>query len=84
MLVNVHVMHSYGSLFPCLFAPFCGLFGIGALAFWIWMIVEVATKEPTEDKDRLMWLLIVVLVGWIGALIYFFARRPQRKKLYGR
>jgi hypothetical protein len=46
--------------------------------FWIWMIVDCVTKEPTEGNNKLIWILVIVLVGWIGALIYYFARRPQR------
>ena len=65
---------------PAIIAPF----GLLLMAFWIWMIVEVATKEPAEDNDKIMWLLIVLLCSWIGAAIYFFVRRPERIRKYGR
>lgn len=68
----------------CLCFPFIGVFALAGLAFWIWSIVEVATKEPSEDQDRLMWLLIVLLLGWIGALVYLIVRRPERIRKYGR
>ena len=68
---------------PCCICPFF-LFGLLLSAFWIWMIVEAATKEPAEEKDKLMWVLIVVLGHTIGAAIYFFARRPERIRKYGR
>ena len=53
-------------------------------AFWIWMIVDCATKEPSEGNDKLIWILIIVLGHFIGALIYYFVRRPQRLARYGR
>ncbi len=68
---------------PC-FGVFAVIFVIAALVLWIWMIVEVATKEPSEDPDRLMWLLIVLLLGWVGGLVYLIARRPTRIQKYGR
>lgn len=52
--------------------------------FWIWMIVDCATNEPAEDKDRVMWILVVVLAGLIGGAIYYFVRRPERVKKYGK
>jgi prolipoprotein diacylglyceryltransferase len=59
---------------------------VGALgtAFWIWMIIDVATKEPSDSNDKVMWVLIVVLTGLIGAAIYYFVRRPERIKQLGK
>ena len=57
---------------------------IGALAFWVWMLVEAITKEKPESQDRLIWVLVVVLGGPLGAAIYFFARRPARIRELGR
>ena len=50
---------------------------VGATAFWIAMLIEVATKE-TDPNERLVWVIIVVFTHIIGALIYFFVRRPIR------
>ena len=55
-----------------------------AVAFWVWMIIDCATREPAEGNERLIWILIIVLAHWIGALIYYFVRRPKRIDLYGR
>jgi membrane-associated phospholipid phosphatase len=56
------------------------VFGIGIVgtAFWIWMMIDCATKEPSEGNDRLVWIIIVVFTHFIGAAIYFLVRRPQR------
>jgi hypothetical protein len=57
--------------------------GFGGTIFWIWMIVECATKEPAQGNDKIVWILIIVLAQWIGALVYFFVRRPQRIARFG-
>ncbi|HEY3135339.1 MAG TPA: PLD nuclease N-terminal domain-containing protein [Blastocatellia bacterium] len=44
---------------------------------WVWMIVECATKEPS-GSDKIVWILVILLGGCIGAAIYFFVRRPKR------
>lgn len=50
--------------------------------FWIWIVVDVATKE--KGDQQVLWLLLVILAGIIGATVYFFARRPDRIKQLGR
>lgn len=62
------------------------IFAVGLLAtiFWIWMLVDCATNEPSEGNDKIIWILVIVLAHGIGALIYFLARRPQRMARYGR
>src|SRR5436309_8823447 len=54
---------------------------IAALVFWIMKIVEVAQiPEPqyrAAGTDKTVWVLVVVLVGWVGALIWHFAKRDD-------
>jgi hypothetical protein len=64
----------------CLF----GLVGIALLVMWIWMLIDCATNEPPESNEKLLWLLIIIFTGGIGGIIYYFVRRPERKRLYQR
>ncbi len=57
--------------------------GLAGSVFWVVMIIECATKEPSEGNDKLTWILIIVFTHWIGALIYYFVRRPQRIAQFG-
>lgn len=54
---------------------------IAGLVFWIMKIVEVAgIPEPqyrAAGTDKTVWVLVVVLVGWVGALIWQFAKRDD-------
>lgn len=50
---------------------------------WIWMIVDCATNEPS-GTDKIVWILIVLLGGCIGAAIYLLVRRPKRREQFGR
>jgi hypothetical protein len=59
------------------------LMGLALFVFWIWMLVDCATKEPSQGNDKIIWILIIIFAHWIGALIYFLVRRPERKKLFG-
>lgn len=51
---------------------------VASTALWIWMLVDCATKESSTGNDKLVWILVIVLTHWIGALIYLLVRRPER------
>ena len=60
------------------------LIGVLATIFWIWMLVECVMKEPSQGNDKLIWALIIIFIQGLGAVIYFFFRRPIRIRQYGR
>jgi hypothetical protein len=53
---------------------------LAGTVFWLWMLVECATKEPSGN-EKIVWTIIIVFTHFIGAAIYFFVRRPQRNRL---
>lgn len=46
--------------------------------FWLWMLIDCLTHEPKYGDERLIWVLVIIFTQIIGALIYFFVRRPRR------
>jgi len=54
-----------------LFLPLL-LIGIMFFVFWIFMIVDAATRKFKDSADKIVWILVIVLTGCIGALIYYF------------
>lgn len=60
------------------------ILGLASTAFWIWMLIDCATKEPDRGNTKAIWILVIVFTHWIGALIYLFARRPDRIRETGR
>ena len=61
-----------------------GVLVIAALIFWIWTLVDCATKEPSEGNDKIVWILIILLTNMIGAILYFLIRRPKRIQEFDR
>jgi hypothetical protein len=70
----------FSSIFMIFFFGFFCIFGLISIAFWVWMLIDCVTKETDVGNSRLIWVLIIVLTGAIGGLIYFFVRRQPRKK----
>jgi hypothetical protein len=54
------------------------LFVLLLLGFWVWMLVDCLTNEPSEGNDKLIWAAVIFFGNCLGATIYYFARRPQR------
>jgi len=67
------------------------LLAIGTMVLWVLAIVDAATRNDWEypnaiqgrpsTNDKMMWLLVVILAGIVGALVYYFVvMRPYPLK----
>lgn len=67
---------SFGPLaaLPCCFFA---VLGVGLFVFWIWMLIDCLTKEFPGENEKVIWVLVVILLNWVGALVYFFVGRPK-------
>ncbi len=70
--------------FHALFAGVWGIFSLLFLVFWIWMIVDVAKRKFKNDVEKIIWLLVVILGMWIGAIVYFIVIRMYNIRGLGR
>ena len=61
-----------------------GIISLLSFALWIWMLIDCISNEPSEGNDKIIWILVIVLAGVIGALIYYLVRRPKRIEQYGK
>jgi prolipoprotein diacylglyceryltransferase len=46
-----------------------------SFVFWIWMLIDCATrpdKKFPNKGDKIVWILVILFIGVIGALIYYF------------
>jgi hypothetical protein len=53
--------------------------GLLTFAFWIWMLIDAAQNRGLDQNERVIWVVVVALLHFLGALIYFFVGRPKRK-----
>ncbi|WP_445475235.1 PLDc N-terminal domain-containing protein [Methanococcoides methylutens] len=60
-----------------MFLMFAGL-AVASTLFWFWMLIDCVMNEPSQGNDKLIWVIIIVFTQLLGALIYFFFRRPKR------
>lgn len=63
--------------------PFIVL-SLAATVFWLWMLIDCVTNGPSEWNDKIIWVLVIVLLTFLGALLYFFVRRPTMRRMIGK
>ena len=57
-----------------LFMLVIGALILASLVIWIWMLVDCIRRDFNE---KALWLLIILLTGIIGAIVYYFVvKRP--------
>lgn len=49
--------------------------------FWVLMIIDAVKREFDSDGEKVAWVLIVILIGLLGAIIYYFAVKKNAKKV---
>ena len=59
------------------------LIAIAVFGFWLWMFIDCLTKEPSEGNDKLIWAAVIFFLNGLGALLYYFVRRPTRIEQFG-
>jgi hypothetical protein len=61
-----------------IFAGFFAFF-IANIVLVIWALVD-AIRVPDDSMyragNKLIWILVIILAGFVGAIVYFFVGRP--------
>jgi hypothetical protein len=52
---------------------------LALFAFWIWMLISAVQNKGLTEGEKIAWVLVVALLHFLGALIYFFVGHPKRK-----
>ena len=64
-----------GGLFLAI--PCCGgVLGLLLTAFWIWVLIDCLMRD-FPGNDKVVWALVIVLLGPFGALIYLLIGRSR-------
>lgn len=48
------------------------------IVFWVYMLIDCAKRKFKKADDKIVWIIIIALLQWVGALIYYFV--IKRKK----
>ena len=48
------------------------LMGILFFVFWLITLIDAITRKFKEGNEKILWVLVIILTGIIGSLIYYF------------
>ncbi len=51
--------------------------GLGGFVFWLWMLIHAITNKGPQDAEKIVWVLVIIFLPFIGSIIYFFVGRPK-------
>ena len=49
--------------------------------FWIWMLIDCLKRKFSSDTEKIVWVLVIIFLGAIGAAVYFFVVKSDDKKI---
>ena len=52
------------------------IIAVGSL-FWLWMLVDAITNAALNGTEKIVWVLVVLFLHFVGALLYFFLARSK-------
>jgi Phospholipase_D-nuclease N-terminal len=56
------------------------MMGLALVGFVFWIISLIHVLQHSDVKDRVLWIVLLLVVGNIGGIIYFFVvKRPYDK-----
>jgi uncharacterized RDD family membrane protein YckC len=69
--------HAIGAGLGILVILFFIALAVLAFVFWIWMLIDAIKNPGLSGTERIVWVLVIVFLHFLGALIYFFAGRRR-------
>jgi Phospholipase_D-nuclease N-terminal len=66
-----------GGIFLVLGICFSFMLAVLSFVFWIWMLIDSVSNQKLIGNEKVIWVLVIALTHWLGALIYFLVARNQ-------
>lgn len=61
-----------------IFGFFTMIIGLGCALIWVLALIEIVQSEFQDKNERIIWLLLVILLPFIGTILYYAIGRKQR------
>ncbi|NRB63214.1 MAG: PLDc N-terminal domain-containing protein [Saprospiraceae bacterium] len=52
--------------------------GMGLVAVWFFSLLDIIRSDFTGQHDKLIWLLVIILIPFIGTILYLTIGRAQK------
>lgn len=56
-------------------------FGIASTVLWIWALIDVARNTAIDSGTKIVWVVAIVLLPFLGSIVYLVAGRTSRQRV---
>lgn len=53
------------------------IFGIGGFILFLWALIDVIRRQFSNPNDKVLWLVLIILIGWLGPILYLAIGRKK-------
>ena len=53
------------------------IFAFGGFALFLWALIDVIRRQFPNPNDKILWILLVILIGWLGPILYLIIGRKK-------
>lgn len=72
-----------GGLFGLFVLLFGAVLSLAGFVFWLWMLIHAITNKGLGDGEKIVWVLVIIFLPFIGSVIYFFIGRTKGRSAVG-
>ena len=69
-----------GLVFGGITLLFTIVLSVVGFVIWILMLVDCVNRKFKKKDEKIIWVIVIVLTGIIGALIYYFVVKRKAKR----
>jgi len=66
-----------GGAFGLLALLIGAVISLAGFIFWLWMLIHAITNKGVQDGEKIVWVLVIIFLPFLGSIIYFFIGRPK-------
>ena len=66
-----------GGVFGLLVWLVMAALSLALFAFWLWMLIHAITNKGLGGAEKIVWVIVIIFLPFLGSLIYFFIGRPK-------
>lgn len=70
--------HAVGGIIGLFFLLIWLALGVLCFAFWLWMLIHAIQNPRLDGTQRIIWVLVIIFLPFLGSILYFFAGKSAR------
>jgi hypothetical protein len=56
---------------------FFWVLGIAGFVLFLWALIDVIRRQFQNPNDKILWIVLIIFIGWIGPLLYLIIGRKK-------